>query len=168
MDCMRQFQFQVLWIIKIHKKMKLEILNPYYSLNCYLPEKMSHLQVGTISSSTSLVHKDHSNWIAVIGWTAWARLIVAAEASERPMYFILPSSTNFFSSPIWLMARNKFRTQTKSLFRNKTKEKVTKSLWTRAQTCLFKQKRSKNKITYPIKKTEQDFLATCQHNISII
>jgi hypothetical protein len=27
--------------------------------------------------------------------------MVEAEASERPMYFILPSSTSFFSSPIY-------------------------------------------------------------------
>jgi hypothetical protein len=28
--------------------------------------------------------------------------MVEAEASERPMYFILPSSTSFFSSPIYI------------------------------------------------------------------
>ena len=62
---------------------------------------MLHLQVGTMSSSTSLDHKDHSNCTADMGWTACALLIVEAEASLRPMYFILPSSTSFFISPIF-------------------------------------------------------------------
>jgi len=66
-----------------------------------------YLQVGIISSSTSLVHKDHSNWTVVIGWTAWALRIVDAEASESPMYFIFPSSTNFFISPICNRYTNK-------------------------------------------------------------
>ena len=59
-----------------------------------------HLQVGMISSSTSLDHKDHSNCTAVMGCSGCALLIVEAEASDRPMYLILPSSTNFLSSPI--------------------------------------------------------------------
>lgn len=59
----------------------------------------SHLQVGMMSSSTSLVHKDHSSWTAVMGWTACALLMVDADASDRPMYLIFPSSTNFFNSP---------------------------------------------------------------------
>lgn len=63
-------------------------------------KKFTHLHVGTISSSKSLDHKDHSFWTAVNGWTAWALLIVEAEASDRPTYFIFPSSTSFFSSPI--------------------------------------------------------------------
>ena len=32
----------------------------------------------------SRVHSEYSLWTAVIGWTAWARRIVSAEASERP------------------------------------------------------------------------------------
>lgn len=63
--------------------------------------KINYLQVGTISSSTSLVHKDHSSWMAVSGWTACALLIVSGGASDKPTYFIFPSSTNFFNSPIY-------------------------------------------------------------------
>jgi len=58
------------------------------------------LQVGMISSSTSLDHKLYSNYIAEIGWTACASLIVFAEASERPTYLIRPSLTSFFISYI--------------------------------------------------------------------
>ena len=58
-----------------------------------------HLQVGMISSSTSRDHSDHSSWTAVIGWTACARRMVAALASDRPKYFTFPSSTSFFISP---------------------------------------------------------------------
>ncbi|MFS8008422.1 hypothetical protein Hanom_Chr14g01272641 [Helianthus anomalus] len=59
------------------------------------------LQVGIISSSTSLDCKDHSICTAVIGCTACALLMVDADASDNPTYLILPSSTNFFSSPIY-------------------------------------------------------------------
>ena len=59
-----------------------------------------HLQVGIISSSTSLDHKDHSSCTAVMRRTACALLIVEAEASDSPMCLILPSSTSFLSSPI--------------------------------------------------------------------
>lgn len=60
----------------------------------------SDLQRGTISGSMSRVHRDHSIYNALIRCTACARLIVFGLASESPMYFTLPSSTNFFSSPI--------------------------------------------------------------------
>ncbi len=52
-------------------------------------------------SSESRTHKDHSNWTAVMGCTAWARRISDGDASESPRYFTFPSSTNFFISPIW-------------------------------------------------------------------
>jgi len=52
-------------------------------------------------SSTSRTHKDHSNWTAVMGCTAWARRISDGDASESPRYFTFPSSTNFFISPTW-------------------------------------------------------------------
>lgn len=60
-----------------------------------------YLQSGTISSSISRVHKDHSICNAVMGCTAWARLIVSELASDNPMYFTFPSSTNFLSSRIY-------------------------------------------------------------------
>lgn len=66
-----------------------------------MSKRGEYLQVGMICCSTSLDHKDHSIWTAVIGWTAWALLMVEAEASDKPMYFIFPSSTNFLSSPIF-------------------------------------------------------------------
>ena len=37
-----------------------------------------------------------------MGWIACALLIVDAEASDRPMYLILPSATSFLSSPIYV------------------------------------------------------------------
>ena len=40
---------------------------------------------GTTSSSMSRDHSDHSVWMAVTGWTAWARRIVPGPASDRPM-----------------------------------------------------------------------------------
>ena len=60
-----------------------------------------HLHVGITASSASLVHKDHSSCTADMGWTAWALLIVSGEASDRPMYLTLPSSTSFFRAPIY-------------------------------------------------------------------
>ncbi|KAF5768531.1 hypothetical protein HanXRQr2_Chr14g0637501 [Helianthus annuus] len=65
-----------------------------------------HLQVGIISSSTSRDCKDHSNCTAVIGCTTCALLMVDADASDNPTYLILPSSTSFFSSPIYKQKRN--------------------------------------------------------------
>ena len=63
-------------------------------------ENEQNLQRGMISFSISRVHKDHSICTAVMGWTVCARPIVSGLASDNPMYFILPSSTSFFSSPI--------------------------------------------------------------------
>ena len=59
----------------------------------------ANLQVGIISSSTFL---DRSDCSVVIRWTACQRVlfpIVSVEASDKPMYFILASSTSFLSSP---------------------------------------------------------------------
>lgn len=64
-----------------------------------LAQMTPHLQVGTMSASVSLDHKDHSICTAVIGCTACALLIVEAEASDKPMYFILPSLTSSLSAP---------------------------------------------------------------------
>ena len=44
----------------------------------------SSRQVGTISSSSSLLHSDHSLCSAAIGWTAAARRMVSTEASDSP------------------------------------------------------------------------------------
>jgi hypothetical protein len=41
-------------------------------------------QVGSTSGSGSLVHIEYSLWTAVIDWTACARRMVFAPASERP------------------------------------------------------------------------------------
>ena len=48
----------------------------------------------------SRLQSDHSICTALMGCTACARLIVSGLASESPMYFTFPSSTNFLSSPI--------------------------------------------------------------------
>ena len=64
-------------------------------------KKKKNLQSGIISSSISRVHKEYSICKAVMGWTAWALLIVSTLASDNPMYFIFPSSTSFLSSSIY-------------------------------------------------------------------
>lgn len=60
-----------------------------------------YLHRGTIPSSMSRVQRDHSICTAVIGWTAWARLMVSGLASDRPIYLTFPSSTSFFSPFIY-------------------------------------------------------------------
>ena len=67
----------------------------------FTPTPPPHLQVGMISSSTSLDHSDHSSWQAVRGWMAWASRISSAENSEQPRYLIVPSPTSFDSSVYW-------------------------------------------------------------------
>ena len=54
---------------------------------------------GSTSSSGSRVHSEYSDCSAVIGCTAWARRIVSAPASDRPMWRILPSATSSASAP---------------------------------------------------------------------
>ena len=44
----------------------------------------SSRHVGTTACSMSRLNTDHSDWTAVIGWTAAARRIVSAELSESP------------------------------------------------------------------------------------
>lgn len=63
----------------------------------------TNLHRETISTSISRDQRDHSICTALIGCTAWARLIVSALASDNPMYLTIPSSTNFFSSPIYFI-----------------------------------------------------------------
>lgn len=71
---------------------------------------MNYLHVGTMSSSKSRVHRDHSIWTAVIGCTACARLISDAEVSDKPKCLTFPSSTNFFISPTWKNGQNSQQT----------------------------------------------------------
>ncbi len=59
-----------------------------------------YLQVGTMSSSKSWDQRDHSIRTAVMGCTLCAEQISDAEASDNPKCFTLPSSSNFFISPI--------------------------------------------------------------------
>src|ERR1700738_152404 len=49
-------------------------------------------QRGSTSGSGSRVHSEYSLWIAVTGWTAWARRMVSAAASERPKWRTLPAA----------------------------------------------------------------------------
>ncbi len=51
----------------------------------------SSRSVGRISSSRCRVHREYSDWSAVIGWVAWARRIVESEASERPIRRTFPA-----------------------------------------------------------------------------
>lgn len=87
-------QFSAIYKVNI-ESLTVEVL---YRHNVYL-------EVGIIWASESLLQRDHSSCTAVIGCTAWALRIVEAEASDRPTYFIFPSSTNFFSSPICIKGK---------------------------------------------------------------
>lgn len=90
------------------------------------------LQRGIISSSISRVQREYSVWRAVIGWTAWALLIVSALASDSPIYLILPSSTNFLSSLIWNSEMMwTFMWERKFFPHNLTERKITYSFFNR-------------------------------------
>ena len=52
---------------------------------------------GRISGSGSRVQSEYSLWIAVTGWTAWARRMVPAAASDRPKCFTLPAAIRSFN-----------------------------------------------------------------------
>ena len=45
------------------------------------------------------LQSEYSVWSAVIGCTAWARLIVSGDASERPMCRVFPASTSSAIAP---------------------------------------------------------------------
>lgn len=47
-----------------------------------------------VSTSASLTNRDHSSSTAVMGWTACALRMLAAETSDRPMPLISPSLTS--------------------------------------------------------------------------
>jgi hypothetical protein len=55
--------------------------------------------VGRISASGSLVHSEYSLWTAVTGWTARARRMVWAPASESPKCLTLPAWMSSFTAP---------------------------------------------------------------------
>src|SRR6266481_1986789 len=59
----------------------------------------SSSQRGSTSGSGSRVHSEYSLWIAVTGWTAWARRMVSAAASERPKWRTLPAAIRSFTAP---------------------------------------------------------------------
>ena len=59
----------------------------------------SSSSVGRISSSGSRHHSEYSLCRAVTGWTAWARRIVCAPASERPKCLTLPASIRSLTAP---------------------------------------------------------------------
>ena len=61
---------------------------------------------GRISGSGSRVHSEYSLWIAVTGWTACARRIVPAAASDRPKCFTLPASISSFTAPATVLDRH--------------------------------------------------------------
>ena len=52
-----------------------------------------------MSPSGSRVQREYSDWSAAIGWTACARRIVAAEASERPRWRTFPAVTSSAIAP---------------------------------------------------------------------
>ena len=54
----------------------------------------SSRRTGSTFGSGSRVHSEYSDCRAVTGWTAWARRIVSAPASDRPMWRILPAVTS--------------------------------------------------------------------------
>ena len=59
----------------------------------------SSRHVASTSSSGSRVHREYSDCTAAIGCTAWARRIVAGDASEIPRWRTLPASTSSDSAP---------------------------------------------------------------------
>src|SRR5207249_5804841 len=59
----------------------------------------SSWSVGSTSSSGCLHQSEYSLWTAVTGWTACARRIVFAAASERPKCLTLPSWIRSFTAP---------------------------------------------------------------------
>ena len=54
----------------------------------------SSARVGSTSGSGSRVHNEYSLCTAVTGWTAWARRMVAAPASDSPKWRTLPACTS--------------------------------------------------------------------------
>ena len=54
----------------------------------------SSLQSGIMRFSASLENKEYSAWMAVIGWTLWARRMFSADNSPRPMWRTIPSATS--------------------------------------------------------------------------
>ena len=51
------------------------------------------------SSSRSRHHSEYSLCTAVTGWTAWARRMVSAAASDRPKWATLPASMSSLTAP---------------------------------------------------------------------
>ena len=48
---------------------------------------------GRISASMPRLIREYSIWSAAIGWTAWARRMVSAPTSDRPMQRTYPART---------------------------------------------------------------------------
>lgn len=74
----------------------------------------------------SRVQRDHSICKAVMGWTACARLIVSGLASDKPIYFTFPSSTNLLSSPIYQTFQLQFITDA---FKGLRKRRAKQEIW---------------------------------------
>jgi len=66
----------------------------------------SSSQTGSTSSSGRRHHSEYSLWTAVTSWTACARRIVCAPASERPKYLTLPSAIRSLTRSGDLLWRN--------------------------------------------------------------
>src|SRR6185295_9005483 len=78
----------------------LPVRNPAPSgLNGSKPIPSSSQTASTPLCSTSRVHKEYSLWTAATGWTAWARRIVRALASDNPKCFTLPCWIISFTVP---------------------------------------------------------------------
>lgn len=54
------------------------------------PSSRAVRRMSTWGFSMSTENGLYSTWMAVMGWTAWARRSVAAETSQRPRWRILP------------------------------------------------------------------------------
>jgi hypothetical protein len=59
----------------------------------------SSSHAASTSSSGRRHHSEYSLWTAVTGWTAWARRIVPAAASDMPKCFTLPASMSSLTAP---------------------------------------------------------------------
>ena len=66
----------------------------------------SSSSVGRTSASGSRHHSEYSLWSAATGWTAWARRIVCAPASERPKCLTLPCLDQLLHRPGHVLDRH--------------------------------------------------------------
>src|ERR1035437_1827601 len=68
-----------------------------YAFNKHLSAELAYSSTGNTSASGSRHHSEYSLCNAVTGWTACARRMVCAPASDSPQCFTLPARINSFT-----------------------------------------------------------------------